>query len=94
MKTFKKNAMVYKLLDMAKYHVELAEIDLDYLDMAIEELNVAIRLSEEKKGYSVVDVINEMFSYTKFEKLWDNQKTASYIEKVSNFKFDFKKYNK
>lgn len=94
MKTFKKNSMVEKLLDMAKYHVELAEINLDFLDMAIEELNVAIRLSEEKKGYSIVDVINEMYSYTKFETLWNNQKTASYMEKVSNFKYDIKKYNK
>lgn len=94
MKTFKKNTMVYKLLDMAKNNVELAETDLDFLDMAMEELNVAVRLSEEKKGYSLVDVINEMYSYTKFETLWNNQKTASYIESLSNFKFYFKKNNK
>lgn len=94
MKTFKKSAMVEKLLDMAKKHFELAEIDLDYLDMGVEELNVAIRLSDEKKGYSIVDVIDEMYSYTKFETLWNNQKTASYIQKASNFKHDLKKCNK
>lgn len=91
MKTFKKNTTIYMLLDIAKRHVELAEIDLDYLDMANEELNVAIRLSEEKKGYTIVDVINEMYDYINFKVLWENPKTANYIEKVSKFKFELKK---
>lgn len=90
MKTFKKNATVEKLLEMAKRNVKLAETDLDFLDMASEELNVAIRLSEEKKGYSVDDVMDEMMSYTNFESLWNNPKTAKYLDEISSLKFKLK----
>ena len=86
MKTFKSNTTVKLLLDEARTHLQYADLDLIFVDMAYEEINVALRLSQEKKGYTIKDVLNEMHEYTNWNELTQNQKVCDYLNKVNTFK--------
>lgn len=87
MKTFKKNKIVEMLLDKARDNAQLAEVDLDYADMASEEISVALRLATPKKGYTVSDVIDEIYEYTG---IMNKDCVAKYICDVSDFKWNYK----
>ena len=88
MRTFKKNKMVEMILERARYHAQLATVDLDFADMASEEISVAVRFAIPKKGYTVKDVIDEVYEYT--ELLNQNSVVANYICAVSDFKWQYK----
>lgn len=49
MKNIKKDKMVEMLLDKARKHAQLATVNLDYADMAMEEISVAARIATPKK---------------------------------------------
>lgn len=87
MKTLKKNKMVEMLLDMARDHAQLAEVDLSYADMASEEISVAVRLASSKKGYTLSDVIGEIYEYTG---IMNKGCVEKYILDVSDFKWNYK----
>lgn len=91
MKTFKSNKIVELLLNKARDHVKCADIDLGYVDMANEEINVALRLVEEKEGYTVDDVLNEMYEYTNWDKLAQNKKVWDYLDKLYRYKWELKR---
>lgn len=50
MKTLKYDKMVKMLLDKARSHAQLATVDLDFADMASEEISIAARIAIPKKG--------------------------------------------
>ena len=81
MKTFKSNKTIQLLLNEARAYINYVDVDLDFADMAKEDINIALRLAEEKKGYTVVDVLNEMHEYTNWDKLVQNKKACVYLEK-------------
>lgn len=88
MKTFKKDKMVEVLLDKARRHVQLAAVDLDFADMAYEEMSVATRMAISKKGYTEKDVIDEIYEYTGL--LNQNSVVTNYIYDISDFKWKYK----
>ena len=88
MKTIKKNKMVEMLLDNARQHAQLATVDLDFADMASEEISVAVRMANPKKGYTEKDVIDEIYGYTGI--LNQSSVVSNYIYAVSNFKWNYK----
>lgn len=88
MKTLKKNKMVEMLLDKARYHVQLATADLDFADMASEEISVAVRIATPKKGYTDKDVIDEIYEYTGI--LSKNTVVLKYLYALSDFKWEYK----
>ena len=90
MKTFKKNKTVELLLNNARTHIDCVDMDLHFVDMADEEINVALRLAVEKKGYTVVDVLNEMYEYTNWDKLRLNKKAWDYLVKINRCKYELK----
>lgn len=95
MKTIKKDKMVMELLEDARTHVSLAMGDsvskLDFLDMAMEEINVAFRKVTPKKGYEWIDTLDEIYEYTGWLNLYKDSKCADYIERVSEVKRQMKK---
>ena len=64
MKTFKKNKTVELLIEKARRHAHLATCDLDFADMACQEIFVAVGIATSKKGYGISDVIIEIYEYT------------------------------
>lgn len=88
MKTLKKDKMVEMLLNKARKHAQLATVDLDYADMAMEEISVAVRIATPKKGYTDKDVIDEIYEYTGV--LNQSSVVSSYIYAVSDFKWSYK----
>ena len=88
MKTFKRNNTVELLIENARYHAHLATCDLDFADMACEEISVAVRNATPKKGYGINDVINEIYEYTGI--LNKSSVVSDYILAVSNFKHEYK----
>lgn len=90
MKTCKKDKTVEMLLKKARDHFQLATIDLIFVDMASQELNVAIRLAKPKKGYSIIDVINEMHEYTSWNEILKNPIVNDYVFAVDSVKSQYK----
>ena len=88
MKTFKKNKMIDMLLEKARHHAQLSTVDLDFADMACEEVSVAIRLAIPKKGYNEIDVIDEIYEYTGL--MSQNSVVKNYIYAISDFKWNYK----
>jgi hypothetical protein len=88
MKAIKKNKMVETLLDMAREHVQLATVDLDFVDMAMEEISVVMRIATPKKGYTEKDVEEEIYEYTGL--LNQSSAVLTYIYTVSAFKLSYK----
>lgn len=88
MKTIKKDKMVEVLLDNARRHAQLAAVDLDFADMAYEEMSVATRMAVPKKGYTEIDVIDEIYEYTGLLK--ENSVITHYIYDVNTFKREYK----
>lgn len=88
MKTFKKDKIVELLLDNARQHANLATSDLDFADMACEEIYLAVRLATPKKGYGVNEVINEIYEYTGI--MNKSSAVSDYIFAVNNFKWEYK----
>lgn len=91
MKTFKSNKTVELLLNKARTHINNVDMDLDFADMANEEINIALRLAEEKKGYTTVYVLNEMYEYTNWDKLVQNKKAWDYLDKITRYKWELKR---
>lgn len=90
MKTIRKNKTVELLLGYAKQHLALAETDLDYLDMASEEINVAFRMTQPKDDCTIADVLNEIYEVTGYDKLYLNDRASKYIKLVGAFKYELK----
>lgn len=88
MKTFKEDKMVKVLLDKARSHVQLATMDLDFADMAYEEMSVAMRMAISKKGYTEKDVIDEIYEYTGI--LNQESVVTNYIYAIRDFKWKYK----
>ena len=95
MKTIKANKMVMELLEDARIHIRLALGDsiskLDYLDMAMQEINVAFRKAKLKKGYEWSDLLDEIYEYTNWFNLGKDSKCTDYIERVREVKRQMKK---
>lgn len=90
MKTFKKNKTVELLLKKAHNHFQFATIDLDFIDIGSQELNVAFRLAEPKKGYTDIDVLNEMYAYTGWNEMLKNSDINDYVFALNNFRYGYK----
>lgn len=90
MKTFKKNKTVELLLKKARDHFQFGTMDLDFIDMGSQELNVAFRLAEPKKGYTASDVLNEMDAYTGWDEMLKNSDINDYVFALNNFRYDYK----
>ena len=90
MKTFKKDKTVEMLLEKARSHFQFSTNDLNFVDMGSQELNVAIRLAEPKKGYSITDVINEMDEYTGWYEILKNPIVNDYVFAVASVKSQYK----
>jgi hypothetical protein len=90
MKTFKSNKTVELLLNNARTHIDCVDMDLHFVDMADEELNVAFRLAEPKKGYTAIDVLNEMDEYTGWNEMLKNSNINDYVFAVKNFMYEYK----
>ena len=88
MKTIRNYKMVEMLLNKAREHVQLATEDLDYADMALEEIHVAVRISKPKKGYTIMDVINEIYEYTGVTD--KNSLVSKYMCAINDFKLEYK----
>lgn len=88
MKTIKKDKTVEMLIDKAWLHAQLAAVDLDFADMASEEISVAARVAIPKKGYTVKDVIDEIYEYTGLLK--QNSVVTNYIYAINDFKCEYK----
>lgn len=88
MKAIKKDKMVEMLLDKARKHAQLATADLDFADMAVEEISVAARIATPKKGYTDKDVIDEIYEYVGI--LNQSSVVSAYIYAVSDFKWRYK----
>ena len=88
MKTIKKNKTVELLLEKARIHVQLATVDLDFADMAIEEISVLLRIATVKKGYTVKDALDEIYEYTGMNN--QNPVVVDYLSTVSEFKWAYK----
>lgn len=88
MKTIKKDKTVEMLLEKARYHAQIAAVDLDFADMASEEISVAARVAIPKKGYTAKDVIDEIYEYTGLLK--QNSVVTNYIYAINDFKWEYK----
>ena len=89
MKSFKKNKTVELLLEKARDYFQFATINLNFVDMGSQELNVAIRLAEPKKGYSIIDVVNEMNEYTGWNEILKNPIVNGYVFAIVSVKFQY-----
>lgn len=89
MKTFKKDKTVELLLEKARDHFQFATINLNFVDMGSQELNVAIRLAEPKKGYSIIDVVDEMNEYTGWNEILKNPIVNDYVFAIVSVKFQY-----
>lgn len=89
MKTFKKDKTVELLLEKARGHFQFATINLNFVDMGSQELNVAIRLAEPKKGYSIIDVVDEMNEYTGWNEILKNPIVNDYVFAIVSVKFQY-----
>lgn len=94
MRTFKKNNFIMEILEDAREHVQLALGEsiskLDFLDMADAEINLAFRMVTIKKGFSLGEVLDEIYEYTGWMNIYKDNKCAEYIHKVSDFKRSLK----
>lgn len=94
MKTIKKNNFIMEILEDARTHVQLAMGEsiskLDFLDMADAEINLAFRKATIKKGFSMNEVLDEIYEYTGWMNLYKDNKCADYIHKVNDLKRSLK----
>ena len=90
MKTIRNNKTVELLVENAKGHMILSEIDLDFLDMAIEEINVAFRMASPKDDYTIADVLNEIYEVTGYDKIANNSRATEYLNALRTFKHEFR----
>lgn len=94
MRTIKKNNFIMEILEDARTHVQLAMGEsiskLDFLDMSYEEINLVLRKATIKKGFSIGDVLDEIYEYTGWLSLYKDDKCADYINKVNDFKRSLK----